>query len=277
VLPVHLGQFGSEEGIAEAKAEIFLGLEAHGIAILNGDNRHFERLGERARARGARVVPFGLGATAEWHVQSLVGGESCSDVELAKDGRTIRYRLGAPGRHLAENSLAVATVLDVLGLDVERGLAELAAFRAPAGRGERTEIGVRGGAFLLIDEGYNANPASVAAALAAMSGVPRARFPRRIAVLGDMLELGAASEGLHLALARTIDEGGVDLVFACGPEMGKLYRSLPERSRGAHRPTSDELAPIVAGAVQPGDVVMIKGSLGTRMAPIVAAVKGLAA
>jgi len=276
VLSVHLGQFASEEGIAEAKAEILLGLEQGGVAILNRDNRHFRRLAARAADVGARIVSFGADEGADVVARRIEAQQDCSTVEAEIAGATLLYRVGAPGRHLAENSLVVAAALSVLGRDPAPGLAALEQFRAPAGRGERTRLTIPGGELLLIDEGYNANPASVAAALAAMASVPRDRHPRRIAVLGDMLELGPTARELHLGLMPAIDESGVDLVFACGPNMGALFATLAKRRQGAHAARSDELAPIVASALRQGDVVMVKGSLGTRMAPIVAAIKSLA-
>jgi UDP-N-acetylmuramoyl-tripeptide--D-alanyl-D-alanine ligase len=154
-----------------------------------------------------------------------------------------------------------------------RCLPALARVSAPTGRGARTLFDVPGGQILLIDESYNANPASMRAALATMGSIPRQEFPRRVAVLGDMLELGERAADLHRALKEAIDAAGIDLVVACGPMMRLLLDDLaPERRVwGA---TSAELEAALLGVVEAGDVVMIKGSLGTRMAPLVAAVLG---
>ena len=181
------------------------------------------------------------------------------------------YRIGAPGEHYVKNSLAVLAALQALGADAMRCLPALARVSAPAGRGARTLLDVADGQILLIDESYNANPASVRAALAAMATTPRDAFARRVAVLGDMLELGEAAAELHSALKEAIDAAGVDLVLACGPMMRQLFDSLAPAQQGAWAPTSHELVPALLEAVRTGDVVMIKGSLGTRMAPLVAA------
>ncbi len=137
--------------------------------------------------------------------------------------RRIAYRLGAPGDHIAQNSLAVVAALQALGADVERAIGALADLQPAKGRGSRVEVNVGDGTILLIDESYNANPASMRSALAAMATVPRARYGRRIAVLGDMLELGQQSGRLHEDLKEPVDAAEIDLVFACGPGMQRLF------------------------------------------------------
>jgi UDP-N-acetylmuramoyl-tripeptide--D-alanyl-D-alanine ligase len=154
-----------------------------------------------------------------------------------------------------------------------RCLPALARVSAPAGRGARTQLDAPDGPILLVDESYNANPASVRAALAAMAATPRESFPRRIAVLGDMLELGEASPELHRSLKEAVDAAGADLVLACGPMMKLLLDDLAPAKQGGWAPSSTELVPALLDAVRAGDVVMIKGSLGTRMAPLVAAMQ----
>jgi UDP-N-acetylmuramoyl-tripeptide--D-alanyl-D-alanine ligase len=181
--------------------------------------------------------------------------------------------VGAPGRHLALNSLAVAATLGILGLPLAASLAPLARTTVPAGRGARMILQSPGGAVLLIDESYNANPASMRAALAAMATTPRTRFARRIAVMGDMRELGSDADDLHLRLAEAVVAAETDVVLACGPHMRHLFDSLPEAIRGVWAPTSDDLVPALLSTVRVGDAVMIKGSLGTRMAPLVEALK----
>ena len=272
VLPVHLGQFASEEAIAEAKAEIFTGLEPAGVAILNRDNRHFFLLERKAHDAGARVFSFGRTSGANVRARVMEPGPEGTQVTAVLSEGTVRYTVGAPGLHLAGNSLAVAAVLDVLGLAPE-ALSVLSDVAAPQGRGARTTFAVPGGSVLLIDESYNANPASMRAALAALATVPRELFARRIAVMGDMLELGPAAGEFHQGLKDAVDAAGVDQVFACGPNMRLLFDSLPVMTRGRWTQTSGELAGDVAAALRGGDAVMIKGSLGTRMAPIVEAVK----
>jgi UDP-N-acetylmuramoyl-tripeptide--D-alanyl-D-alanine ligase len=198
-------------------------------------------------------------------------GADGTDIAVKLGGKTISYRVGAPGAHLAQNSLAVVAALDALGANVGQAVPAMAHMSAAKGRGARSEVALKSGHILLIDESYNANPASMRSALAALATVPRVRFPRRIAVLGDMLELGKDSGSLHAALNEPVDAAEVDLVFACGPNMQRLYEALPAERRGAWAPTSQEIVAALIGAVRPGDVVMVKGSLGTRMAPLVEA------
>ncbi len=269
VEPVHLEFFGSLAAIAEAKAEIFAGLEPGGTAILNRDNAFFELLRKRALAHGVRVVSFGRHVEADVRPEVLTLGADGTDVVVRIGERRLAYRVGAPGAHIAQNSLAVVAALDALGVDLEKAVAAFAELRAAKGRGARVEIKLGDGTILLIDESYNANPASMRSALAAMETVPRGSYGRRIAVLGDMLELGPESGRLHEALKEPVDAAEVDLVFACGPDMQRLYAALPAARRGDWAKTSQGiLAPLLA-TVRAGDVVMIKGSLGSRMAPLV--------
>jgi UDP-N-acetylmuramoyl-tripeptide--D-alanyl-D-alanine ligase len=199
-------------------------------------------------------------------------------VQLAlANGKPLTYRVGAPGLHLAQNSLAVVAVLDVLGADLARALPVLAQVTAPQGRGARTRLQAEGGELLLIDESYNANPASMRAALSAMATLPRASGSgvgaRRIAVLGDMLELGPQSVALHQGLKSAIDGADVDLVFAAGPHMKALHGDVCPSIRAAWAERSDGLVEPLLAAVRAGDVIVIKGSLGSRMAVIVDALK----
>jgi UDP-N-acetylmuramoyl-tripeptide--D-alanyl-D-alanine ligase len=271
VEPVHLGHFKSVEEIAEAKAEILKGLVPGGTAILPRDNAQFPLLRERAAAVGAKIVSFGLGEEADVRGLQANLDEKGSSVIAGIGSKRFSYRIGAPGEHYVRNSLAVLAALAALGADAMRALPALARIAAPAGRGARTVFDAGENKILLIDESYNANPASVRAALAAMATTPRDAFPRRVAVLGDMLELGEASAGLHRGLKEAVEAAGVDLVLACGPMMKLLLDDLAAARRGAWAATSAELVPALLDAVRPGDVVMIKGSLGTNMAPLVAA------
>jgi UDP-N-acetylmuramoyl-tripeptide--D-alanyl-D-alanine ligase len=270
VEPVHLGQFSSVEAIAEAKAEIFQGLVPGGTAVLPRDNPHFALLRARASAVGAKIVTFGYHEEADFRALQVDLGPKGSAVIAGHGSQRFPYRVGAPGEHYVRNSLAVLATLGAAGADAMRCLPGLARVAAPVGRGARTLLDAPDGQILLIDESYNANPASVRAALAAMASTPREAFPRRVAVLGDMLELGGEAESLHRGLKEAVDAAGADLVLACGPMMRLLLDDLaPERRAWA--PTSTELEAALLGIVQAGDVVMIKGSLGTRMAPLVAA------
>jgi UDP-N-acetylmuramoyl-tripeptide--D-alanyl-D-alanine ligase len=273
VEPVHLGYFDSLEAIAEAKAEIFSGLVPGGTAVVPRDSPHYALLLARARAVGAQIVTFGYHEEADFRALQVDLGAKGSSVIAGHGSQRFPYRLGAPGEHYVKNSLAVLATLIAVGADAMRCLPALARVSAPPGRGARTLLDAPGGQILLIDESYNANPASMRAALATMGSIPREEFPRRVAVLGDMLELGEASAELHRALKEAIDAAGVDLVVACGPMMRLLLDDLaPER--GVWGATSAELEAVLLGVVEAGDVVMIKGSLGTRMAPLVAAIVG---
>jgi UDP-N-acetylmuramoyl-tripeptide--D-alanyl-D-alanine ligase len=273
VYPVHLGHFANEQAIAEAKAEILLGLEPNGAAVLNRDNQHSAILAERAKIRGARIVSFGIDPSANARLERMELHAGGSTVYMRLNAQPVTYRLAAPGEHYIINSLAVLAAIDALAFDVAACLPALATINAPIGRGARTLFEAPDGRVLLIDESYNANPASVRAALAAMATTPRRDFPRRIAVLGDMLELGASAGDLHRGLKDFLDAADVDLVFACGPMMRLLFEGLPPERCGGWAPSSTELVPAVLAAVQPQDVVMIKGSLGTNMAPVVQALK----
>ena len=267
--PAHLEYFSGIEAIADAKAEIFEGMAPGAVAILNRDNSMFDRLAAAARARDLRIVSFGEQVEADARLVSAGLGAEASEVEAMIAGRTIAYRLGVPGKHLVLNSLAVLAAVAALGADLDRAAAALGTLAGLAGRGKRIALAVPGGTATLIDESYNASPAAMRAAFAVLAAQRPAGNGRRIAVVGDMRELGAEGPALHVALAAPLAASGVDLVFACGPLMRHLFDALPDALRGAHRESAAELAPLVAGALGPGDIVTIKGSLGTRMADIV--------
>ena len=266
---VHLEHFASVDGIADAKAEIFEGLRPGGAAIIKRHNPHFNRLQASARAHGAHVISFGFGPDADVSAQNCLLGDDGSQMTVRLATRHIAYRLAMPGRHVAENSLAVIAALDAINADAEAAVAALATLVPPGGRGARTLLTVRGGDVLLIDESYNANPASMRAALMTLGAVPRAKFARRIAVLGDMLELGPEAAALHTGLAGAVAEAGTDIIFACGPHMKGLYDAMPGAMKGAYAVSAAALEAPLVEALRAGDAVMIKGSNGTRLAPLV--------
>jgi UDP-N-acetylmuramoyl-tripeptide--D-alanyl-D-alanine ligase len=272
VAPVHLGYFRSVEDIADAKAEIFRGLEARGTAVINRDSPYFQRLKDHALRSGATIVGFGEAPEADARLLDVALGPDGSNVSAEILGETIAYRLGAPGRHLVQNSLAVLAAAKLAGADLASAAGALAGLEAQAGRGRRNVIATKP-PIAIVDESYNANPASMRAALATLGLIPRGEYCRRVAVLGDMLELGPEGPGLHRELAEFIDGAGVDVVFACGELMGSLYEALPTSRRGAYAKTSEELGPKLLEAVGPGDAIMVKGSLGSRMGPLVEALK----
>jgi UDP-N-acetylmuramoyl-tripeptide--D-alanyl-D-alanine ligase len=272
VEPVHLEYFGSLEAIADAKAEIFSGVEPGGAAVLNRDNGQYARLAAAAQAAGvARVVSFGEAVDADARLLNVSLKPDGSTVHANILGADVTYKVGAPGRHLVLNSLAVLAAVSLLGADLALSGLALARLQAPTGRGARTTLTLPNGRALLIDESYNANPASMRAALALLSGAPVGRRGRRIAVLGDMLELGADGAALHRALVDAVVEGDIDLVFCAGPLMQSLWDVLPAERRGAYAPAAAALESQVLAAVRDGDALMVKGSLGSRMGPIVKA------
>ncbi|HXW43039.1 MAG TPA: UDP-N-acetylmuramoylalanyl-D-glutamyl-2,6-diaminopimelate--D-alanyl-D-alanine ligase [Xanthobacteraceae bacterium] len=274
IAPVHLEFFGSLTKIADAKAEIFLGLEADGAAVLNRDIKQFAHLKRRAKEAGvARVVSFGEHAKADARLIKYALHPHCSTVVAQIFGTEVTYKIGAPGRHLVGNSLAVLATAVLAGADLALAALALAELKPVAGRGAPIEIDLAGGTALIIDESYNANPASVDAALALLGQATLGPRGRRIAVLGDMLELGPKGPALHRALAKPIAANTIDLVFCCGPLMRGLWQALPPGRRGGYAESSAALEPQVLHAIRAGDVVMIKGSLGSRMGPIVKALQ----
>ncbi len=273
VEPVHLEHFASVEEIADAKAEIFEGLVSGGTAIIKRASPHFDRLRVRAQVQAARVVSFGLEAGADVFAEKIISGVEGSDITASVEGVPLSFHIAMPGRHIAENALAVVAALHAVGANIKTAVSALASLPPPPGRGARTALKVGDGEALLIDESYNANPASTRAALATLATVPRLKFPRRIVVLGDMLELGAASNGLHTGLKDDVDEAGTDLFFACGPHMKSLYDCVPDAIKGHYSETATGLADAITSALRAGDVVMIKGSNGMRLQPLVAALQ----
>jgi UDP-N-acetylmuramoyl-tripeptide--D-alanyl-D-alanine ligase len=272
VEPVHLEFFGSLEAIADAKAEIFLGLEPDGAAVINRDNPQYARLEQAAKRAGAgRIVAFGEHAGADARLVNCSLLSDSSTVQARILGTDVAYKLGAPGRHLVLNSLAVLATVALVGGDLALAALALAELQPASGRGSRISLDVPGGAVLLIDESYNANPASMRAALDLLGHANVGPRGRRIAVLGDMLELGPRGADLHRALAEAVLAKHVDLVFCCGPLMRALWEALPSACQGGYAETSAGLESQVLAAIQPGDTIMVKGSLGSRMAPIVKA------
>jgi UDP-N-acetylmuramoyl-tripeptide--D-alanyl-D-alanine ligase len=270
--PVHLEFFASVEAIADAKAEIFLGLEPGGAAVINRDNPHFAQLQNQAKAANAgRIVSFGEHAKAEARLLKYALQPDSSTVQARILGADVAYRLGAPGRHVVMNSLAVLAAASLAGADLALAALALSSLKPPGGRGERIALDLPGGDALLIDESYNANPASMRAALALLGQAPVGPHGRRMAVLGEMLELGPRGAELHRGLAEAVVENSVDLVFCAGPLYQEFWEALPSERRGGYAVTAAALEADVLGALRAGDAVMVKGSLGSKMGPIVKA------
>jgi len=274
IAPVHLEFLGSLTKIADAKAEIFFGLEPDGAAIINRDIAQFAHLKRRAKEAGAaRIVSFGAHEEADARLIKCALHPHCSTVEADIFGTRLTYKIGAPGRHLVNNSLAVLAAAELVGADLALAAVALAELTPISGRGAPIEIELPGGPALVIDESYNANPASVDAALALLGQAAIGPQGRRIAVLGDMLELGPKGKALHRGLVEPVLVNAVDLVFCCGPLMQALWQALPASRRGGYAGDSAALEAQVLPAIRAGDVVMVKGSLGSRMTAIVKALQ----
>jgi UDP-N-acetylmuramoyl-tripeptide--D-alanyl-D-alanine ligase len=265
----HLGLMGSEEAIATEKATIYRGLAPSGTAVLPRDSSFLSVL-SRAVPAGVEKITFGARDLAQARlIEAESDAEGC-DVLANVVGKIVRFRLAAPGRHMAMNAMAVLAACHALGLDVEQAGAALHGFGPVAGRGVRQTIRAGDGTALLLDESYNASGASMRAAFAVLALQPG----RRVAVLGDMLELGEDAEDEHLGLGPDLTDAA-DIVFTCGPMMGELFESLPAAKRGAHAVDAAALAPLVDAALRPGDSVLVKGSYGSRMRDIIAVLQGL--
>ena len=265
----HLEYLGTVEAVADAKAEIFEGLKAGGTAILNRDNDHFQRLADTARARGADVISFGFSEDSDARAEKVALHAECVCVAADIRGTRITYKMRTPGRHWARNSLAVLAAVDVLDADLGLGALALGDLAPPVGRGRRHHVRGVEGYFTVIDDSYNASPPSVRAALEVLGAADVAEGGRRIAVLGDMLELGPEADRLHAGLAADVTGNGVARVFTCGTHMRNLLDALPASRRGDHTETASELAPLVGGFVRPGDVVLVKGSFAIDMGHVV--------
>ena len=279
---VHMEAFDSVEQIADAKAEIFAGLGSEGVAILNADNAHFARLSAAAAPRDVRS--FGLGGGAV----RLLEAEQTSGVMVVRaelDGAPMTFKIGAPGQHFVLNALGALGCIQAIGADVARAAMALAHWTPPSGRGSQATIplgpGGMDGSVTLLDESYNANPTSMRAALAVLASaqvthdVGRVAKGRRLAFLGDMLELGPEEMSLHAGLAALPEIAQIDRIHCCGPRMKALFDALPAQKRGLYCADSQELARMLPKTVDAGDVCMVKGSLGARMARVVEAIKRL--
>jgi UDP-N-acetylmuramoyl-tripeptide--D-alanyl-D-alanine ligase len=273
IAPVHVEHLGSIEAIADAKAEIFLGLEPCGTAVLNRDAPQFERLAKAAVSRGVRVLSFGRGAECDarlLEVEAIAGG---SRVMTRILGRELTFELGAPGVHMAENALGALLAAEALGADLDACAAALRRFSPQKGRGERFSVPTPDGLATIIDESYNANPASMRAALALLAAAKPGPKGRRIAVIGDMLELGPKAAAMHAELAADLSANKVDLLFGAGPLTRALFEAAPASMRAAWTERSSDLTDEVARVLRGGDIAMVKGSNGSRMGPLVAALR----
>ncbi|MWB78641.1 UDP-N-acetylmuramoyl-tripeptide--D-alanyl-D-alanine ligase [Pseudooceanicola sp. 216_PA32_1] len=285
VAAAHLEAFEDLAGIAREKASIFEGLEPGGVAVVNGDLDTSPILIDTALARGARVITFGE-AAGNHHRLTGIGFSDDTTVAEARAWRTqVLYKVGAAGRHFAVNALGVLAVAWALGLDRALAAADLSRWSPPAGRGmrevlllDRVEEGL---SFELIDDAFNANPTSMAAALEVLAAatprdnVGRHSHGRRVAVLGEMLELGPDEAAMHLGLADLETMSAIDVVHCVGQLMRPLYEALPEAQRGRYAAKAESLAGKAARLVDAGDVVLVKGSKGSKVSLVVDAMRKL--
>ncbi len=268
VAAAHLGHFADESEIACAKAEIFTATPPPEVAVLPRDNPHYALLRERARACGVReVVTFGFHPEAQWRVLHAEVGAEGSRVSARTPVGMLDFRLALAGRHWVHNSLAALAAVAALGGDAVGAAARLAELRPLPGRGRRIRLRVPGGSVLLLDDSYNANPASMRAAIEVLARQPG----RRLAALGEMAELGRSSAELHAALAEPLQAAGVCRVFTCGDHMRHLHDRLPEAMRGGHAEDAEALARRLVAVLRAGDVLLVKGSLASGMNGVVAA------
>lgn len=271
IAPVHIENFADGiEGIARAKAEIFGGMDAHGLVILNRDNPQYDLLASLARANEvSKIFCFGRHEDADARLLDCLVARNGTRVRARICGEDVEFTLKDSGEHLALNALSVLLAVKLLGYDLRQSIRGLSEFTPPAGRGAREYINVGDpqNPVTLIDESYNASPVAMEAAFKVMALIDPGRGGRRIAILGDMYELGSNSPQIHRDLALPLQAAGVDLVYTCGPLMKNLYDAIPEQNRGAHSNDSPELAQIVPDVLVPGDVVLIKGSRGGGKIP----------
>jgi UDP-N-acetylmuramoyl-tripeptide--D-alanyl-D-alanine ligase len=274
---VHLEHFPNVEGIADAKAEIMEGLEPGGMAILPAHNPHAERLYRHARQQGAQIIRFSP--------TPMPGVEACL-LDATADGwgqqararilgEEVSFSLPHPGRHMAENAVAVLAAVAALGLPLGPSCTALAGAELVEGRGAPMVLALpQGGHAVLIDDSYNASPASMRAAFAVLAMAQPAGNGRRLVALGDMLELGPEGPAMHRDLAEPLCNAGVDGVFVSGTLMQELARALPAAMRLASVGTALELAPIIRQNLRDGDVLLLKGSHGSQIYRLVEALRG---
>ncbi|MEE9375503.1 MAG: UDP-N-acetylmuramoylalanyl-D-glutamyl-2,6-diaminopimelate--D-alanyl-D-alanine ligase [Rhizobiaceae bacterium] len=270
VAAVHLGAFKDIDEIALAKAEIFDGLEENGTIVLNADDQRLGILENRALELGIKnIVRFGEADHSQAQLEKLVlhGHCSCLTAKIMGDG--VAVKIGAPGRHIAQNILGVLAVVRLVDGDLAKAGLALANMQAVKGRGQQHRLSYPGERIILIDESYNANPTSMAAALALLAAARTKSRGRHIAILGDMLELGETSDKLHADLADEIVENNIERVFLAGPRMLALKKELTGRVECTHVNIVEELIPLVLKDLRGGDALMVKASLGMKFAQLI--------
>lgn len=272
VAAAHLAFFNSVADIAHAKAEIFSGLPEDGIAIYPADNVYTDILADTADEFGVEALTFaGKDPQADAYLLSVKTHAEGQLVEAMVMGQKLAFHLPVPGAHVAVNCLPVLLAVHELGFDLNIAANALANFSAVRGRGEQQQLNWQGGTLTLIDESYNASPAAMQTTITMLGQ----HAGRKIAVLGDMLELGETSPALHAALADDLLRAKVDQLFACGPHMQYLFDTVPTNMQGAWAENSAALAAILPNHLQAGDVVLVKGSAGSQMKKIIETLKNI--
>lgn len=272
IAPAHLGNFRSITDIARAKAEIFEGLVPGGTALINRDDRRFKQLETLARDAGVKTIAsFGANRQATFRLLNCRLHDECSCITAKIGGEEVAAKISVPGRHVVQNVLAVLGAASLVGADLAKATLALSSLRAESGRGRRHVLDHPSGRITLIDESYNANPVSMRAAIELLQSVQPSARGRRIAVLGDMLELGKQSARLHAGLAAPLSKSQPDMIFLGGEQMSVLKNALPVEFHVEYRQTVDELLPLVVKAIRAGDVIMVKSSNGTGFSKIVKA------
>ncbi|MEZ5870670.1 MAG: UDP-N-acetylmuramoylalanyl-D-glutamyl-2,6-diaminopimelate--D-alanyl-D-alanine ligase [Nitratireductor sp.] len=270
VAAAHLGSFDSIDGIAHAKAEIFSGLVEGGTALVNRDDKRQELLTGLAEKAGVRDIRyFGTVAGCQYRATRIRELPGSSVVEARLGDSAVTYTISAPGGHLVLNSLAVLAACQLAGADIETCASAMAKIIPEKGRGRRHVLGLKKGKAKLIDESYNANPASMEAALKVLAAAETGTRGSRVAVLGDMLELGHSSKKLHAALKKPIIKAGVDKVWLVGTDMQALAKVLDPAMLAGHFGSVSELAEPLMASLGDGDVVMLKASNGLKFASLV--------
>jgi UDP-N-acetylmuramoyl-tripeptide--D-alanyl-D-alanine ligase len=271
IAAAHLGHFRGLDDIARAKAEIFEGLDRNGHALINRDDARYKLLEKLAKEAGVKHIHgFGENAKAEFRLLKYTPSADHSVISAAIGKSEVVARIGVPGRHIAQNTLAVLGAAKLVGAEVARVAVALGDLQAEGGRGRRYQL-AKG--ITLIDESYNANTASMQAAIDLLDQTPVAEKGRRIAVLGDMRELGAHSAKLHASLSAMIEPTKIDLVFLGGPEMSALAAVLPPERLAKHLPDVEVLKPVLLAAIKPGDTIMVKSSNGVGFSKLVTAIR----
>jgi len=266
VAAAHLEFFRNTAEIAEAKAEIFEGLEKGGTALINADNEHRELLRQRAEEINvSAILSFGRDEDADIRLKKISLLPQSSEISATISGHKLDFTLSVPGEHWAMNILAVLGAIQAVGADINVAVDTLSTLSPPTGRGVQLTVKCMGGDFTIIDESYNASPIAMQAAFKVLKGVTVLNLGRKIAILGDMRELGENSMEIHKSLAIDLSQSGVDMVYACGPNMRYLFDALPEDLKSGYANSSKELVRIVLSVVRTDDIVLIKGSLGSKM------------